>query len=217
MAKYTVELGKLIESGFDLGLDKYPIFDEEYRRPLNNKILRHYWFREIGFETAELFKRHLNHTLSEIMPYYNQLYKSELIEFNPLYNVDKTETGQTVLNGNVDTTNSSDDSGYGKVKTDNTNVFSDTPQGQLTIGNIRGNVYATTAAIDDDLNESWTEGHASSTGNVKTDDTTDFLRHIVGKESGASYSKMLLEFRETFLNIDMMIINDLRDLFMQIY
>lgn len=217
MAKYTVELGRLIESGFDLGLDKYPIFDEAYRRALNNKILRHYWMQEIGFETAELFKRYLNQTLSEIMPYYNQLYTSELLEFNPLYNVDKTETGQTVLNGNTDTTNASDDSGHGKVKTDNTNVFSDTPQGQLTIGNIKGNVYATTASIDDDVNESWTEGHASSTGNVKTDDVTDFLRHIVGKEGSTSYSKLLQEYRDTFLNIDMMIINDLRDLFMQIY
>lgn len=217
MAKYTVELGKLIETGFDLGLDKYPIFDETYRRHLNNKILHHYWMREIGFETAELFKRYLNDTLNEIMPYYNQLYRSELLEFNPLYNVDKTETGQTILNGNTDTTNSSDDSGHGKVKTDNTNVFSDTPQGQLTIGSIKGNVYATTASIDDDQNESWSEGHASSTGNVKTDDVTDFLRHIVGKEGSASYSKLLQEYRETFLNIDMMIIQDLRDLFMQIY
>lgn len=217
MAKYTVELGKLIETGFDLGLDKYPIFDETYRRHLNNKILHHYWMQEIGFETAELFKRYLNDTLNEIMPYYNQLYRSELLEFNPLYNVDKTETGQTILNGNTDTTNSSDDSGHGKVKTDNTNVYSDTPQGQLTIGNIKGNVYATTASIDDDQNESWTEGHASTTGNVKTDDVTDFLRHIVGKEGSASYSKLLQEYRETFLNIDMMIIRDLRDLFMQIY
>lgn len=217
MAKYTVELGKLIESGFDLGLDKYPIFDEEYRRPLNNKILRHYWFREIGFETAELFKRYLNQTLAEIMPYYNQLYKSELIEFNPLYNVDKTEDAKTVLDGNVDSTSHADDSGHSKTKTDHTGVFSDTPQGQLTIGNIKGNVYATTADIDDDLGETWSEGHADGSGNVKTDDITTYARHIYGKEAGYTYSKMLMEFRETFLNIDMLIINDLRDLFMQIY
>lgn len=217
MAKYTVELGRLIETGFDLGLNKYPIFDENYRRPLNNKILRHYWFREIGFETAELFKRYLNQTLAEIMPYYNQLYKSELIEFNPLYNVDKFEDANTKFDGKTNSTTHADDSGHGKVKTDNTNVFSDTPQGQLTIGNIRGNVYATTASIDDDLNESWSSGTADSTGQVTADDLTHYAKHVAGKEAGVSYSKMLQEFRETFLNIDMMIIDDLRDLFMQIY
>lgn len=217
MAKYTVELGRLIESGFDLGLNKYPIFDENYRRPLNNKILRHYWFREIGFETAELFKRYLNQTLSEIMPYYNQLYKSELIEFNPLYNVDKTETGDRKFDGTTESSTAASDTGHGEVKTDNTNVFSDTPQGQLTIGNIKGNVYATTASIDDNQTVSDTSGSAESSGTVTADDFTTYSKHIVGKETGASYSKMLQEFRETFLNIDMMIINDLRDLFMQIY
>lgn len=217
MAKYTVELGRLIESGFDLGLDKYPIFDETYRRPLNNKILRHYWFREIGFETAELFKRYLNQTLAEIMPYYNQLYKSELIEFNPLYNVDRYENSDRKFDGKTDSTTTAIDTGHGEVKTDNTNVFSDTPQGQLTIGNIKGNVYATTASIDDNLTTSDTSGSADSSGTVTADDLTHYAAHVYGKEAGVSYSKMLQEFRETFLNIDMMIINDLKDLFMQIY
>ena len=92
MSKYTTELRYLIENNFDLGLDDYPIFDESYRQLLNDKIINHYYFREIGMETAELFKRYLNQTMREIMPYYNQLYKSELLEFNPFYNVDKTIT-----------------------------------------------------------------------------------------------------------------------------
>ena len=92
MSKYTTELRYLIENNFDIGLKDYPIFDENYREPLNRKIINHYYFREIGFETAELFKRYLNNTMNEIMPYYNQLFKSELLEFNPFYNVDKTVT-----------------------------------------------------------------------------------------------------------------------------
>lgn len=54
MATYTTELRRLIENGFDLGLDDYPIFDEEYRAVLNKKIIDHYYFCEIGFETAGL-------------------------------------------------------------------------------------------------------------------------------------------------------------------
>lgn len=40
--------------------------------------------REIGLETLELFRYFMRMKMWEIMPYYNQLYKSELIEFDPL-------------------------------------------------------------------------------------------------------------------------------------
>jgi hypothetical protein len=81
MSNYTVELRQLIQNGYDIGLKDYPIFDEKYRDTLNNKIIMHYWMREIGAETAGLFKLYLNRTMTEIIPYYNQLYKSAQLEF----------------------------------------------------------------------------------------------------------------------------------------
>ncbi len=68
----------------------FPIFDENYRSVLETKILKHYYTREIAHETVGLWKLKLNTKLNEIMPFYNQLYKSELIEFNPLYDVELT-------------------------------------------------------------------------------------------------------------------------------
>lgn len=68
----------------------FPIFDEQYRLPLEIKILRHYYTREICEETYGLWKLRLEDRLNNIMPYYNQLYKSELISFNPMYDVDVT-------------------------------------------------------------------------------------------------------------------------------
>lgn len=47
--------------------------------------------------------------------------------------------------------------------------------------------------------------------------TEDYIEHIIGKRSGISYSKLLEEFRETFLNIDMEIIHELDDLFMNLW
>jgi hypothetical protein len=91
MAKYTTEVRTLIESGYDIGLKDYPIFDESYRNVLNNKIIQHYYMREIGFETAALFKFYLNRTMSEIMPLYNQYYESSKLQFNPLDNVHMVE------------------------------------------------------------------------------------------------------------------------------
>lgn len=67
-----------------------PFFDENYRIPLEKKILRHYFLREIGSETEERFAFYLNNAMYELMPYYNKLYETELLKFNPLYTVDKT-------------------------------------------------------------------------------------------------------------------------------
>ena len=66
MSRYTIELRYLIEGNYDLGLKDYPIFDESYREQLNNKIIQHYYFREIGFETEALLKRHDDHTQKDI-------------------------------------------------------------------------------------------------------------------------------------------------------
>lgn len=84
MASYTIELSTLIDKHFPFALNSYPIFNEDYRDYLNNKILRHYYFREIGAETPDRFNFYLETRMNEIMPYYNKLYESELIKFNPL-------------------------------------------------------------------------------------------------------------------------------------
>ena len=113
MSKYTTELRYLIESKFDIGLKDYPIYKEEYRSNLNDKIIEHFYFREIGVEVPQLFKKFLNRKMSEIMPYYNQLYKSADIEFNPLWNVELHETfshsvkntGLATTENNSETTN----------------------------------------------------------------------------------------------------------------
>lgn len=254
LSKYTTELRYLIENEFDIGLKTYPIFDENYRKILNSKIIEHFYFREIGFETAELFKRYLNRTMNEIMPYYNQLYKSETIEFNPLHNYDKWETADRETKNNTqfngwakDTqTETGENSGHGTNKTtgtvvnatDNLVVGSDTPQGMLSIGNIKGNTYASNAEMTDgttrttydengipltvtsDTNGSYTtDREGNGTSGTDTQQQTDeyILRHFSGKSEGESYSEMLQKYRETFLNIDMLIIGDLETCFMMIY
>lgn len=92
MSKYTTQLRWIIENaeanGIDkykaVGLDSYPIFDEIHRKTLSDKIINHYYFREIGVETVELFRFMMQRQMNEIMPYYNQLYKSELLITDPL-------------------------------------------------------------------------------------------------------------------------------------
>lgn len=96
MAKYTMELGTLIQRNYPLNLNSYPIFDESYRNTLNNKIVTHYYFREIGLPTPDKFNFYLGMRMNEIMPYYNKLYESELIKFDPLI------TNLTTTNEKID-------------------------------------------------------------------------------------------------------------------
>lgn len=293
MATYTVEVRSLVENHFDLGLKNYPIFDESYREGLNNKIINHFYFREIGFETAGLFKFYLNQKMSEIMPYYNQLYKSELLEFNPFYNVDKSTTNDGIKNANASRTGNSKTNGTTEfentttndgIKTDNTTsvnennssnknnstdisnstntdlkntkkVHSDTPQGLLSINDIEDEIYASDADYNTDIDNntsnnynstvgenlqtgsgvtntannstenSLINGTGNSTNNISVDNidstinnaTESYLTHVIGKEGSETYSEMLLKFRDTFLNIDMMIIEELNELFMNVY
>lgn len=68
----------------------FPIFDPDYKLPLEKKILRHYYTREISEETYGLWKLRLEDRLNMIMPYYNQLYNSALLVFDPFKDVDLT-------------------------------------------------------------------------------------------------------------------------------
>ena len=108
MSKYTTELRYLIESGFDIGLKDYPIFDENYREPLNRKIINHYYFREIGFETVERFKHKLKTQWLESIENFDKL----LVAYNESINTKANMSSNT----------------------QNTSVFNDTPKNALDFG-----------------------------------------------------------------------------------
>lgn len=99
----------------------YPIFDPEYKAVLEPKILRHFYSREIAMETVGLWKLRLENKLNEIMPYYNQLYKSQLLDFNPFWDVDLTKTYSKQADGtttnNTLSHNVASDSGESKQNT----------------------------------------------------------------------------------------------------
>lgn len=202
------DVNKVIDSAMDKVFDfEYPIFDEAYRGVLQKKILKHYYTKEIGAETVGLWKLWLDTRLNEIMPYYNKLYESETFKFNPLYDVDitrehsKNNDGTKVDNGDVQTNETSK----------NENYFSNTPQG--SIDNLEDLSYLTTASIDKNSNQT------SGTSNNKTvvKDMEQYLERVKGKNGGISYAKMLEEYRSTLLNIDKQIIDELGDLFMNIW
>jgi hypothetical protein len=233
MSRYTIELRYLIEGNYDLGLKDYPIFDESYREQLNNKIIQHYYFREIGFETEALFKNRLNQKMNEIMPYYNQMYESSKLKIDPLSTIDLEEvfsrkskttgegTSSTSGTGNnTNNFNSTDTTDYGKIS-----KFSDIAQAQTTPNEILNDKYLTSATVDDGqdkntntgTNTSQTESTTSGTSTDKRNLDEDTTLTRKGNNGTASESELLNMYRETFLNIDMMIIDDLDELFLGIW
>ena len=204
MAKYTITIKSLIDNNFDFKMDSYPIFDENYRDTLNQNILYHYYENEIGFETASLFRFYLNQKLNEIMPYYNELYKvqTKIIDENLLLNnVNLTErlTGSNTTN----TSSTSQSSNKGK------NLFQDTPQGQISQTDIDNQTWATNLT----LNKNDIEDKSSATGSG----TNEYLKTIVGNNGGKFNIDVLNDIKNNLMNIDLMIINELNDLFMGIF
>lgn len=263
---------------------EYPIFDETYKEVLETKILRHYYTREICEETVGLWKLRLEDRMNTIMPYYNKLYESELLKFNPFYDVDlkrthsrandgketrsetrdeslsereariRNEKGTTDSRGserNSATTerNGESDTTVGQLHWD---LYSDTPQGGIAgiegegiSGTVADNTYLTNArknTVDDSTNVETSDsenvsGSAENSESVisdvnsnekyersgdrrnndrsenKINNIEQYAEQVVGKMGTGSYSRLLTEFRETFLNIDLMIINELSDLF----
>ena len=205
MAKYTITIKTLIDNNFDFKMTSYPIFDENYRETLNNNILYHYYENEIGFETAPLFRFYLNQKLNEIMPYYNELYKvqKKLIDENLLLNnVNLTET----LHGSNTTKTSSTSQSLNKGK----NLFQDTPQGNISQQDINAqNVYATNITLNDNsIND-----NSSANGSG----TNEYLKTIIGNNGGKFNIDVLNDIKNNLMNIDLMIINELNDLFMGIF
>lgn len=390
MAKYTTELRTICENfaGYTERQDynniyntieqarpklfnfPYTLFDENYKPILETKIIKHFYFREIGFETVAHFRFRLDETLNSILPYYNKLYESANLKFNPLYDTDLHKTsntkGQMTEKGEqIDTTNkeqnttteSVDDSNYsdnesntGTIKNDTNKTIKDSETGKVkvvdtfndnvkksgTISEKTGSIQHKNSGADtksysgsqSESNDTWTTEHLTPQGSLtglksdnyltsanhvegtitrtpnnykevtdkgttetetynglsdeqditekhtgdithdtdetKTNDVTEtdkntetrdlhttnegtkhnttnttnnltdsetknqettnnqntteeYLEHIYGKSSGVTYSKYIQEYRDILINIDMMILKDLEDLFMLIY
>lgn len=383
---YAIQQGKpadidsLISAGVSGIFDfQYPIYDENYRSVLNQKIIEHYFDKEIGLDSLAKFKFHLRTKLREIMPYYNQLYLSTLLEFNPLYDTDYKEEHEGVENiksnedkvgsrnrvknetditstdstsnkeldshetneyeniaadnknrnsdisathditkdNNTDETNhktsettlgGSDRSNYNETVTEQktgsqdsdnskTTKYSDTPQGALSgfsddrymtrgevqagtehisnsenntinkdgdttttygktehnITDLTGNQKTnSTENIEDHTNtvdtekNNFTEQHSANitdtldetvtnhsdinkendlseneqekeTIDKKVDSLDSYINHVYGKRGNTTYPEMIMSFRESIINVDMMVIDELADLFMLIY
>lgn len=225
MAKYTIELRKIIDNFYsreevESWFKDYCI--ENYLKPdqvetilnaniwnkdrLASAIVDHYYMREIGYETIGLFKHYAKVYMREIMERYLPLIYSNSIEYNPLVNVDYTETFTRNISGSGESESSSSNSASGL------SVSSDTPQGQITKANILAGNYASNTGASE------TESSISDSSSNSNQTEETYTKNVTGNSGvSATSQKMIQQFRENIISINSDIIKELDKLFMGLY
>lgn len=224
MSKYTMELRNIIEYEGRENVENYfkDYCIENYLRPneietilnaniwsknrLASKIVDHYYMREIGYETIGLFKHYAKVYMQEIMERYLPLIYSNSINYDPLVNVDYTETFERNIKGTGESESTSTNEASGL------SVNSDTPQGNISKQDILSGSYASnTGASETESNIS-----DSSSNSSNTDET--YSKKVKGNSGvSATAQKMIEQYRQNIIAIDEQIIKELDKLFMGLY
>jgi len=180
----------------------YPIENAAWKLQLETLFKRHYYFYEIGSETIDRFLYDLETKFLSIMPYYNQLYTSTLMAIDPLITSRVTErynaTSNIVSTGSINDTSSgtSEDEKKDYEYPQQDNAVTDIQAGR-TLNN--GSNHSTGAT---------TTGH-------NTDNLIDYEKIITGL--AGDQSALLKSYRSNILNINKMILNECKSLFILIY
>lgn len=215
-SRFTMTLGELVtgiggpETYCEAVLSGYPILHEEHRDELNRKLLAHYWFREIGQETGELFNFMLARELNEQMPTFNELYRSLDFKFDPLHTIDMHTTGDVdAANLLLSTGSEASDShvdATGKTRATNSAY----PQTQLR--NTGDYADSATDTIAD--NDTSSTDKRSSTGKSDGKSKQTTKTHQYGYAQ--SPSELLQLWRSNIINVDLSVIDSVSGLFMLI-
>ena len=214
MSRYTTSFRSLVEGGFVTREEIENIFKSynmlDYLTPeeidvintrgtwtpskLAKKIVDHYYLKDLGFETYAMFKHYAKIQMEEIMESKLPLIYSSAIKYDPLVNVDFTETLERTVEGTAT------GNGSGLV------VNSDTPQGQINKQNILNGSYASSTSAN--------EMDSSSSSS----DEENYTKRVKGNSGvSATAQKMVEQYRDNIRAIDYEIIKELNDLFMGLF
>ena len=207
MSKYTLELRYLYEDeNFNLFDFPYNLYNNDLKPWFEEKFYQHFMFYEIGFDTIGMFKQRLMSKLNDIFPYYKQLYETEIrtkgIDF--MLNKDLKESYVRELTSN---SNSNQES----------NVTSNSLS---TAGQLTPSLIANSQKIDkfmDSAQKDNSSSNSTSTGESNGNSREEYTLTSQGNIGITSSAELLTKWRETLLNIDLMIFEECNDLFMQIF
>lgn len=204
------------------------------KEKLAEKIIDHFLLKEIGQETPQLFKLRVRSKMRRIMERYLPLIYSASIAYDPMVNVDFTETFTSNRNNtdstvdNLTTTTNSETESKTSNNTNGTSleIESDTPQGQINKEEILQGKYAGKTRA----NESETNGTTSDNSTSETNGNENRTNDHNGNEEFRSERKqkgnsgtlttaqaLIQQYRNTIIAIDSDIIDELEPLFIGLY
>lgn len=213
MARYSIELRTIKEtSSYNLFDFEYELYDNNLKPLFEEKFFEYFYFDEIGYPTVQRFKHMLKSKLHMIMPYYKQLYETELRtkEIDFMLNKDLTETFVRDLTSNA-TANSTVES-TGSNSGINDGFQANTPQSKL----VQDIEHYMSSATRDKTSSNYNDNNSSnsSTNNTGREETTLVSKGNIGITSSA---ELLEKWRKVLINIDELIFEDMQDLFMMVY
>lgn len=244
MSKYTMELRHVcgiytretVESWFkDYEISDYltpeqiQVLNQEgfwSKDKLAKKIVDHYFMREIGFETPYLFKHYAKVTMQEIMEEKLPLLYSRAIKYDPLINVDFTETFERNIDSEGSSEGSSKNNGTSSSEssssTENLGIDNKTPQSRITKQNLDSGIYASNVSQNEassSIEDETTTSNSSSMSSSNENSTKESYSRTQRGNSGVSATaqKMVEQFRDNIRAIDKEIIEELQILFMGLY
>ena len=210
MSSYTLELRHIHQT--------YKVFNFDYdfytdsdiiKSKFEEKFIGEYYFHEIGQETVARFQHRLRTRLNKIMPYYKQLYETELAakDINFLLNKDLTETFERVVTGESSSINDLTVSDQGETNNKESNIENGNASLELENGSLT-NVSKTSLSNN-------TNSNNTSRDNTNQNEITTLKSQ--GNIGITSSAELLDKWRSVIINIDQMIIDACDDLFMQVY
>lgn len=220
MAKYTVQLRHIVAtfgedevikwfSDYDLSdyltADEIATINERgtwSKEKLAKMIINHYFMREIGFETPTYFMHKAKVLMAELMEEKAPLIYSASIKYDPLVNVDFTETYSETSTGNNSSTSSNSGTGL--------NINSDTPQGQIQKSKILDGSYASSTSASESAN--MINDSSNSTG------SQNYVKTTRGNSGvSATAQAMVRQYRQNIIMINRDIVEACASLFINIY
>ena len=210
MSSYTLELRHIHQTFkvFNFDYDFYTDSDI-IKSKFEEKFIDEYYFHEIGQETVARFQHRLRTRLNKIMPYYKQLYDTELAakDINFLLNKDLTETFERIVTGESSSINDLTVSDQGETNNKESNIENGNASLELENGSLT-NVSKTSLSNN-------TNSNNTSRDNTNQNEITTLKSQ--GNIGITSSAELLDKWRSVIINIDQMIIDACDDLFMQVY
>lgn len=224
MAKYTMEVRELVSTFgeeevkgwfMDWELSDYLTLEEIKvvedrgtfsKEKLAQRIIDHYFTREIGTDAIGQFILFTKEKMREVMETYAPLIYSASIKFDPLVNVDYEERYAGDNDSKNSSTANSSSNGSGL------SVQSDTPQGQINKNAILGGSYASSTNANEMDSSTHDSAQSQSSG------TQNYVKKVKGNTGiSATAQALVQQYRDYIRALNTEIIYELEPLFMGIY